>query len=210
MSAKYIPGTNLPLNNETSMMFSNIDVLFSAAKGLSLSQVTSISGLPASTVQNWVKRGWIKVTNGKKYEEASFSRILIINILRDTIQLDKIDDLLNFVCNKSAESGDDIIEEQHWQIHTILKKSDTPNIEDRQADDIASVLVSWFNGPGCDELRKHGVANTRIDANQIIVYNDDSGLYQKRAVFTVKLQVPKELSIAEVEMAAIKPKLMPI
>ncbi|MBQ5884979.1 MAG: DUF1836 domain-containing protein, partial [Clostridia bacterium] len=61
------------------MMFSNIDVLFSAAKGLSLSQVTSISGLPASTVQNWVKRGWIKVTNGKKYEETSFSRILIIN-----------------------------------------------------------------------------------------------------------------------------------
>ena len=112
MSSKYIPGTNLPLNNETSMMFSNIDVLFSAAKGLSLSQVTSISGLPASTVQNWVKRGWIKVTNGKKYEETSFSRILIINILRDTIQLEKIDDLLNFVCNKSAESSDDIIEEQ--------------------------------------------------------------------------------------------------
>lgn len=112
MSAKYIPGTNLPLNNETSMMFSNIDVLFSAAKGLSLSQVTSISGLPASTIQNWVKRGWIKVTNGKKYEESSFSRILIINILRDTIQLEKIDDLLNFICNKSTESNDDIIEEQ--------------------------------------------------------------------------------------------------
>ena len=44
MSAKCIPGTVLPINNETSMMFSNIDVLFSAAKGLSLSQITSITG----------------------------------------------------------------------------------------------------------------------------------------------------------------------
>lgn len=116
-----------------------------------------------------------------------------------------------YVYNSNGLSRvDEFIEEQHWQIHTILKKSDNPTIEDRQADDIASVLVSWFNGPGCDELRKHGVANTRIDANQIIVYNDDSELYQKRAVFTVKIQVPKELSIPEVEMAAVKPKLMPI
>ncbi|MBQ5597967.1 MAG: DUF1836 domain-containing protein [Clostridia bacterium] len=79
MSTKCIPGTVLPLNNETSMMFSNIDVLFSAAKGLSLSQITSITGLPASTIQNWVKRGWISMGNGKKYNESAFSRILIIN-----------------------------------------------------------------------------------------------------------------------------------
>lgn len=105
---------------------------------------------------------------------------------------------------------DEYIEEQHWQLHVILKKSDNPQIADMQADDVAGILVSWFNGPGCDNLRQSGVANTRIDTNQIMVYNDDSELYQKRAVFTVKIQVPKELSIPQVEMAAVKPKLMPI
>ncbi len=112
MSAKCIPGTNLPLNNETSMMFSNIEVLFTAAKGLSLSQVTSITGLPSSTVQNWVKRSWVSVSNGKKYDEAAFSRILIINILRDSIQLDKIAALLDYTCDKSEGSQDGAILEQ--------------------------------------------------------------------------------------------------
>lgn len=112
MSAKYIPGTVLPLNNETSMMFSNIDVLFSAAKGLSLSQITSITGLPASTIQNWVKRGWISMGNGKKYNESAFSRILIINILRNSIQLEKISDLLDYIVNSISENPDDIIKEQ--------------------------------------------------------------------------------------------------
>lgn len=112
MSVKYIPGTNLPLNSETSMMFSNIDVLFSAAKGLSLSQITSITGLPASTVQNWVKRGWVSTAGGKKYDESAFSRILIINILRESIQLEKIGELLDYICNKKSENTDDIITEQ--------------------------------------------------------------------------------------------------
>lgn len=112
MSAKCMPGTVLPLNSETSMMFSNIDVLFYAAKGLSLSQITSITGLPASTIQNWVKRGWISMGNGKKYNESAFSRILIINILRNSIQLEKIHDLLDYIVNSKSENPEDIIKEQ--------------------------------------------------------------------------------------------------
>ncbi len=112
MANRFIPGTNLPLNNETSMMFSNIDVLFSAAKGLSLSQITSITGLPASTVQNWVKRSWVSIKNGKKYDEAAFSRILIINILRDSIKLEKINELLNFITGIQCDNTDDHIAEQ--------------------------------------------------------------------------------------------------
>lgn len=112
MPEKYIPGTNLQLNNETSLIFSNIDLLFSAANGLSLSQVTSITGLPASTVQNWVKRGWVFASKSKKYDQRSFSRIVIINILRDSIQLERIADLLDYVCNSNSDNSDDTIFEQ--------------------------------------------------------------------------------------------------
>ncbi len=112
MPSKQIPGTCLPLNNENSMMFSNINVLFSAAKGLSLSQVTSITGLPSSTIQNWVKRNFIVMGSSKKYNEAAFSRILIINILRNSIQLEKISALLDYITNDKSDNADDIIKEQ--------------------------------------------------------------------------------------------------
>jgi hypothetical protein len=79
-----------------------------------------------------------------------------------------------------------------------------------QAYDIADILIAWFNGKGCEELRKFGVANERIRQGDIIVYNDDSELYQKRAVFTVNLQVPKELMVGEVEMEGILPKIKPV
>lgn len=116
MADKYIPGTNLLLNNETTMMFANIDVLFAAAKGLSLSQVTSITGLPASTIQNWVKRGWVNSGSGKKYDESAFARILIINILRDSIQLDEISQMINYI--KGTDRVDKSITEQ--DIYHIL------------------------------------------------------------------------------------------
>jgi hypothetical protein len=105
---------------------------------------------------------------------------------------------------------DNWIEEQSWQLHILLKREENVTIETLQANDVAGILVSWFNGPGCEYLRKYRVANTLIDADQILVYNDDSELYQKRAVFTMKLQVPKKFAIEQAEMDAVKPKLMPI
>lgn len=105
---------------------------------------------------------------------------------------------------------EEYVEEQSWQIQVILKKSKNPTISDMQSDDVAGILVSWFNGIGCDEFRKKNCANLRIDSDSIMVYNDDSELYQKRAVFTLKLQVPKELSMFQLEMEAIAPNIKPI
>jgi len=102
------------------------------------------------------------------------------------------------------------IECQRWQFHVILKKDAEPTLDTMQAYDIADILIAWFNGKGCEELRKFGVANERIKQGDIIVYNDDSELYQKRAVFTVNLQVPKELMVGEVEMEGILPKIKPV
>ena len=102
------------------------------------------------------------------------------------------------------------IEEQKWQIHCI-KKRPTSNANIRTtAEDIADDLVTWFNCRGCDELRTYGMANLRIDSDAVIVYNDNSDLYQKRAVFTVKIQVPKELTFEQDVVDAIIPDVEPI
>lgn len=105
---------------------------------------------------------------------------------------------------------DELIDEQHWQLSVIKKRTNTTTADDALTEDVADNLVTWFNGVGCEWLRGRGVASLRIDADSVIVYNDNSDLYQKRAVFTVKLQVPKEVKQEQAEMEAVKPRLMPI
>lgn len=99
--------------------------------------------------------------------------------------------------NDDLKETEDWIECQRWQFHVILKKLPNPTVDTMQADDVASMLITWFNGRGNEFLRDRGVANERVDSNSLVVYNDDSGLYQKRAVFTVKLQVPKETKVSQ-------------
>jgi len=106
---------------------------------------------------------------------------------------------------------DDWIELQHWQIHSICKRKGIENADSILPEDMADWLITWFNGPGSEVLRKKGIVNERIDFVNIIVYNDDSDLYQKRAVFTVKIQVPKEqktIGVAPVDLAV--PDVRPV
>jgi hypothetical protein len=54
------------------------------------------------------------------------------------------------------------------------------------------------------------MSSLRIDADAIFVYNDNSYLYQKRAVFTVKIEVPKEMKSEDIELDALLPKILPV
>lgn len=132
-----------------------------------------------------------------EFAQASFQkadRIVLMNLARSN--------RIGWQGRKYPVDGDELkrvdewIECQHWQFHVILKKLSSPTVDTMQADDVASMLITWFNGRGVEFLRERGVANERVDASSLVVYNDDSDLYQKRAVFTVKLQVPKEVKTA--------------
>jgi len=101
------------------------------------------------------------------------------------------------------------IDEQSWQLHIICKRTATTSVNDALAEDVASNLITYFNGPGSETLRQSGVASLRIDSENIIVYNDNSDLYQKRAVFTLKIQVPKELTMNQDEMTPKTPYVTP-
>ena len=102
------------------------------------------------------------------------------------------------------------ITQQDWQIQVILKRSATTGDGAILAEDIADNLIMWFNGAGCEYLRKNGMANLRIDTNSVIVYNDNSDLYQKRAVFTVKIQMQKELTTGATPLDSIMPEVRPV
>jgi hypothetical protein len=105
---------------------------------------------------------------------------------------------------------DEWLSEQHWQLQLLMKRPRNPTADTPMAEDIADSLVAWFNGVGMAKLREGGVAPLRIDGTTIFVYNDNSDLYQKRAVFTVKIQVPKELVYGENALEVIKPDIKPV
>ena len=104
-----IPGTVLQIERENA---DGVEEMFSSmflAGGMVLSQVASITGLEPHTVQNWVKRGYLTPPQKKKYTQRQLCRILIINMLRSCMQLDKIDFLIHYINGEGGNESDDII-----------------------------------------------------------------------------------------------------
>ena len=92
---------------------------------------------------------------------------------------------------------DEWIEEQTYQISCIKKMQKDDTVETITAEDIATSLITWFNGRGLDWLRERNLSCYPIDPNSIIVYNDDSDLYQRRPVFNVTFIVNKSFKLAQ-------------
>lgn len=106
-----VPGTNTPFEGGDGM-FSIFRPLIQATDGLTLGQVCKLTGLEPSTIQNWVKRGFVSRPVAKKYRDRQLARILLIASLRDGMQLDRIGELMSFVNGDANDTGDDIISEE--------------------------------------------------------------------------------------------------
>ncbi len=107
-----IPGTiknKVEMGDVTGMEFLN--KIFYISHGIMLTQIREVSGVDGSTLQNWVKRGWVGNTVNKKYSKDQLSRILIINMLRDCMLLERIDMLLHYINGEIDDQNDDIIPE---------------------------------------------------------------------------------------------------
>lgn len=89
---------------------------------------------------------------------------------------------------------DEWLENQHWQFTALKRMRQEDTVDTLSADDLANALIIWFNGKGIYDLKSRGLSNLLIDPHEIFVYNDDSNLYQRRIVFTMKVLVSKEFS----------------
>jgi hypothetical protein len=107
-----IPGTKLhrsEMGGVTGLEFLN--KIFFISNGVMLTQIREISGIDGSTLQNWTKRGWVANSKFKKYDINQVAHILIINMLRSCMQLDKIANLIQYINGKIDDNSDDIIED---------------------------------------------------------------------------------------------------
>ena len=80
-----------------------------AAGGLTLSQVCIMTGLEPYLVQNWVKRGFVSSPIHRMYSRNQLARIVIINMLRESLQIDQICELISITTVTLNDERDDII-----------------------------------------------------------------------------------------------------
>ena len=107
-----IPGTKLhrsEMGDVTGLEF--LSKIFFISDGVMLTQIRDISGIDGSTLQNWTKRGWVANSKLKKYDINQIAHILIINMLRSCMQLDKIAYLIEYINGNIDDNSDDIIED---------------------------------------------------------------------------------------------------
>ena len=104
------PGVTLPVaGSQPPNAFSPFEIVLCITGGVTLSQISEMTGLEPSTIQNWVKRGWVPKPVGKRYGEGHLARIFLINSLRGALQLESIIDLLHYVNGNLNDTADDLL-----------------------------------------------------------------------------------------------------
>ena len=153
MKEKLLPGTATPYNDRGEKGFAKIEMLLDATGGLSLSQVCAVTGLEGSTIQNWVKRGWVAHPMGKRYEEVHIARILIINALKECIKLEHIALLMSYVNGYGGYMSGGIIKESALYnfLCDALEKMGHVNDSSRGGvESVVEVVIRDYKGPKAD------------------------------------------------------------
>lgn len=154
-----LPGTRIDFNEQAEEnAFSLIEPILTATGGITLSQLSKLTGLKGSTIQNWIKRGWVANTVDKKYSEQQVLRILLINILRDVMKLEDIAALMSYINGKVEDLSDDILHDK--ELYNLLCKLicvvDRKKIykPEKVAEEIDKNLDSSYKGEERKRLNK--------------------------------------------------------
>ena len=118
MSTTY-PGTTievLSLKKGSSRQL--FDGIF-AAGGITLSQVSIMTGLEPHQIQNWVKRGFLTHPIDRVYSRKQFARIVIINMLKESLQIEKICELIKIISGVPEDESDDLISDEELYHHYV-------------------------------------------------------------------------------------------
>lgn len=109
--SKVLPGTTIEVSYEERDSVRKVLSHIFAAGGVVLSQISRMTGLEPHTVQNWVKRGYLSPPKHRQYTERQFVRVVVINLLRQSMQLDKIVELLSYINGNLSDEADDRVDD---------------------------------------------------------------------------------------------------
>ncbi len=107
---KYIPGTALSCESAAiQSAYEIIKPFFSITNGITLAQVRELTGLETSTIQNWVRRGWVASPVNKRYGERHVIRIILINSIRRSMRIDRVIALMAYINGDVEDTSDDTV-----------------------------------------------------------------------------------------------------
>ena len=145
-----LPGTATTHVVQGEKGFAKIEMLLEATGGLSLSQVCAVTGLEGSTIQNWVKRGWVAHPKGKKYEEIHIARILIINALKECVKLEHIAQLMTYVNGATEDKSGIIIREcdlYNYLCDALQRLGEADDLSRSGVEAVVEKVIKDYRGP---------------------------------------------------------------
>ncbi len=152
-----------------------------ATGGITLSQVSVMTGLEPYVIQNWVKRGFVSSPKKRVYTREQFARIVIINMLRETLQIEKICGLMSVIGGDVNDPNDDLIrsdELYHRYVNMLADIGDNPQ-DKASVTRAAEKAADDFSGASPSAraqmvrilqimLYAHGASKLRHSAEQIL------------------------------------------
>ncbi len=117
--------------------------------GLMMNQVARMTGLEPYMIQNWVKRGFVSPPKQKLYTKRQFCRIVIINMLRDVLQIEKITGLLSYINGRLDDESDDLIDDSELYVYFLaaICAVEKPVIDKKTVPACIEKVVADFNEP---------------------------------------------------------------
>lgn len=149
-----LPGTTIEISKiEHGISRTMFDGIF-ASGGITLSQVCIMTGLEPYMVQNWVKRKFVSSPQRRVYSPNQFARIVIINMLRESLQIDSITSLLKHINGTLSDESDDLIgDSELYHMYVDLFAECGGSFYDTAATQAAiERMTSAYDGP--DETRR--------------------------------------------------------
>jgi DNA-binding transcriptional MerR regulator len=140
------PGTTIEVVNlRQGSSRSLFDGIF-ATGGITLSQVSNMTGLEPYLIQNWVKRKFVSSPTKKMYSKEQFARIIIINMLRESLQIESICNLIKIIGGDVDDQFDDLIkdDELYHRYVDMLCDGDIDDLNEINVRKIAENAVHGF------------------------------------------------------------------
>ena len=128
-----LPGTTIEISRFTpGCSRALFDGIFTAG-GVTLSQVSIMTGLEPYLIQNWIKRGFLTSSVKRLYSRQQFARVVLINMLRESLQIERICAITHTIDGLTGDPGDDLIagdELYHRYIDMLATAAIDPSNED--------------------------------------------------------------------------------
>ncbi len=187
---EHVPGTVLPLTDWAKERISQgqafdslISPILSATGGVTLSQMARFTGLEGSTIQNWIKRGWVASNSTKKYTEKHVARILLINVLRASMKLEDIVKVMEYINGDVEDESDDILHDKdlfNLLCSSVITLNNSRNvrIDSQNVLDISEKMIpASISGEVRDKLRK-ALAIMLLAYRSAVLKNEAYALYK--------------------------------